>query len=225
MPDVYHGVFSIDTSPPEVINTSPATGSIDVDIGTNIEFDIVDYDTGVELSSIVITVDGIAAVTNGIVQTSQFFGEVTETTGGYHVFLNPKEDFPAFADVIIKITASDKRLIPNTLTEYVYTFQTGSDEIPDHIIKYNIYYRPIHRPDWRLSNPEPLNHNLNGNTWVITGLETGASYYVAIVPGTLVNGTWKPLIHQSLKREHRGAGGLNIVENYPLYKVRTFSPT
>ena len=89
------------------------------------------------------------------------------------------------------------------------------------MIKYNIYYRPTSRPDWIKSNPEPLNHNPEGNVYVIPSLAEGVTYAVAIVAGIVQNSRFVPLMRQPLTPADIGAGDINIVENFPRYLVKT----
>ena len=106
----------------------------------------------------------------------------------------------------------------NIMTPFSWIFKCGSAE---HLIKYNIYYKPLHRTNWIKSNPEPLNHDPEGNEWSITDLSPGVTYYIAIVAGTLVNGEWVPFGSQSIVRRDRGILDVQTINNYPHYIVKT----
>lgn len=223
MPDAYHGIYSIDTWPPEVINESPAPGATDVDLDTRIEFDIIDEHSGVDRDTITVSVAGLDAIINGVFQTPLFSGTITSITYGYHVIIIPRDEFSEYQTVEVIVSASDLKLPPNVLTGHTWSFETGTLQIPEHLIKYNIYYKPAHRINWIKSNPEPLNHNLEGNEWDIVNLSPGVTYHIAIVAGILVDGEWVPFGPQSLVARSRGAGDLEIIENYPYYIVKTLT--
>jgi hypothetical protein len=106
-------------------------------------------------------------------------------------------------------------VIPYATSIYLAWPSYGSD------ISYNIYYS-IDEDNWTLSNGSPLPDAAGGNVHTITGntpivnpvLETGVLYYIAIVGGKDVDGTWVELSGQAIGPvdiEVHGVDNPNIV--------------
>lgn len=224
MPDIVLGQFSVDIFPPELLNPSPASGALEQFVTVPIQFDLTDPGgSGIDRDSIWVSVDGEDVLINGVAQGGWQVGFVG-ISHGYHINIIHPEHLPGLSNIEVQVQCSDLATVPNIMSIYSWNFYTQSEYGPPHSIKYNIYYKAAHRPDWILSNSEPLNHNIFGNQWVIRQLEEGVTYHVAIVAGIIVNGEWVPLSDQSLVRKDRGVGDLNIIKNHPYYVVKTFSP-
>ena len=76
-------------TPPVVVSRSPAPDTNEVAVNSNISFEIDDNDSGVNIGTINVTIEGIHAVINGVIQ-SGYQGSVTpDGSGGYDVAINP----------------------------------------------------------------------------------------------------------------------------------------
>lgn len=104
-----------DVTPPNVINPDPTPGERDVALDTNVTFDIRDSQSGVDLESLTVNVDGII-YTRGGVNRFSFVG----TPGAYSVAINPDADFTPGAPVLVEINATD--LSGNRMAPYRYIF-------------------------------------------------------------------------------------------------------
>lgn len=104
-----------DVVPPNVLNPSPAPNEHNVPLDTNITFDIRDAQSGVDLDTLTINVDGIIYTRDGVNRFS-FVG----TPESYAVAVNPDTDFTPGAPVLVEINATD--FSGNSMAPYRYLF-------------------------------------------------------------------------------------------------------
>jgi hypothetical protein len=103
-------------------------------------------------------------------------------------------------------------VIPYTTSIYLSWSSYGSD------VSYNVYYS-LDGDYWVKSNGSVLPDAAGGNTYTITGLETNVLYYVAVVGGKTINGTWRELSGQSVGPFDIG---IKEVDNPNIVIARTF---
>lgn len=89
----------VDTIPPYTMYWSPADGNTNVALDANISVDILDDDSGVDSSSIRLTVAGYPVPSSYI--------ELTPIPGGYHLFFDPPISFPPSTEIVVVLTARD----------------------------------------------------------------------------------------------------------------------
>jgi hypothetical protein len=97
---------------PEIINHYPARYASNVDLDTNISFDVVDYGVGVDKDALEVSFDGI--VVDPWVDTT--------ISGGYHFEYDPPEDFYYGKEVSVTIDAYD---VNGNRTHQTYYFTVG----------------------------------------------------------------------------------------------------
>ncbi len=90
-----------DTTPPLVSLLTPANGSYDVPLDSNISLRIADLDSGVDINSLEIVVAGISYV----------FGDPTVTVAGsasdYTIIINPSQNLPDNVLVPVEVNVAD----------------------------------------------------------------------------------------------------------------------
>jgi hypothetical protein len=127
MPDIYTGEAGTDVTAPVVTNNTP-TGSY-VSRATDIEFDISDTGSGVDSTTITVTVDGNNAIVNGVFQAG-YVGSIVGTAASYHVTINPDSDLPNFSSVPITVDADDLEVPPNAMLTFNWSFTTDDTTVP-----------------------------------------------------------------------------------------------
>lgn len=108
-----------DTTPPSVSNLNPASGATNRLKSTNVAFRISDSQTGVDIDSLSINVEGITYTKSG--------PNTFSYTGGaaaYDITINPAVDFPTGATIDVAIDAED--LANNPMSTYTYSFSLDS---------------------------------------------------------------------------------------------------
>jgi hypothetical protein len=106
---------TVDTTPPSTSGHDPASGATGVSIDTNITVHVLDDGTGVNISTIVMTV-------NGTVVTPV----VTGAPDDYTLVYDPTEDFGYDQLINVIINASDLNGTPNAMATDAYSFTTES---------------------------------------------------------------------------------------------------
>ncbi len=129
MPTVNYRFFTReDTDPPYTALWDPEPDELGVDIDTDISFHIYDAGQGVDLSSILVNVDGVdySLGTNGF----SYAGSSNE----YFITISTEDDF-AFNQVVpVTINATDIGENPNVMPEFSYEFTCGADNSPPQVI-------------------------------------------------------------------------------------------
>jgi len=57
-------------------------------------------------------------------------------------------------------------------------------------VSYKVFYSAVRDGEWTQANSTPQNEDPAGNTYTVTGLENGVVYYLYVVGGKIVDGTW-----------------------------------
>lgn len=130
MPDIILGDFSTDITPPNVTNPYPDNGLIDQNKNTNIEFDITDTESGVDINSIVVYIEGILAFSTGSFQNG-YTGSLTDVGGGtWHVVLITPSSYDSYAIINITVDAQDQAIPANVMAQYSWSFKIEDYEPP-----------------------------------------------------------------------------------------------
>lgn len=108
-----------DVTPPFVTNPSPVPNATGVPLDANVTFNISDSQSGVDLDSVTVNVDGTIYTKDGADRFS-YLG----SSGEYSVAVNPAADFTPGASVLVEINAAD--LDGNRMTPYRYVFNQSA---------------------------------------------------------------------------------------------------
>ncbi|MGB9561908.1 MAG: Ig-like domain-containing protein, partial [bacterium] len=106
----------IDWTPPRIINFYPPDGATNIIVNTRISCDIVDYESGVDRSSIMMWVQG-ENVSSRL--------SITEIPYGYNVVYQPVEPLPFLSRITVIVSANDLSYLRNAASDTV-SFRTGS---------------------------------------------------------------------------------------------------
>jgi len=105
----------VDLTPPYVRNPDPSPGERGVPLDADVAFNILDDQSGVDIDTVVVSIDGI---------TYQLAGPnvftYTGDTSNYRVTINTIQDFPDGQPIVVEINARD--LAGNIMTPYRYIF-------------------------------------------------------------------------------------------------------
>lgn len=115
-----------DRTPPFLLNRSPGVDAVEQPLYANIVFDLVDADTGVDITSINVTVNGVPAITAGVFQPG-YGGTIVPISAGYTVTVNPDVDFALNALITVVVNASDLNWQPNAMVPVTWSFDTVGD--------------------------------------------------------------------------------------------------
>ena len=102
---------------PEIINHDPERFASNVDVDTNISFDVIDYGIGVDPDVLEVSLDGI------LVEP----WNATTISGGYRFEYNPPSDFYYDQEISVTIDAYD---LNGNITHQTYYFNTGESSGP-----------------------------------------------------------------------------------------------
>lgn len=130
MADIYVGSSSLDITAPAVTNQQPSPGAIGVLPSTNVSFRVDDDigGSGVDSSTITVSIDGTPAVALGVFQAG-FTGTITPASNGFDVVINPDIDLP-ISLVTIVVDASDLAVPSNSMTQVLWSFTPGDAAPP-----------------------------------------------------------------------------------------------
>ncbi|MGD9209333.1 MAG: hypothetical protein PVI90_01085 [Desulfobacteraceae bacterium] len=120
--------IAVDTDPPVLSNLSPDDSDINVPVDTTISLDITDVDSGVDVSSVDISVEGVYAWHNDSQQTG-FSVVKSSITDGYRYVITPDVSFGSYQTVDVDVYAEDLATTPNVL-DTAYSFRTVDTEAP-----------------------------------------------------------------------------------------------
>jgi hypothetical protein len=116
---VTYQIAAPDTTPPYVAQASPASGATGVAVGANISFHVLDAGTGVNQSTLVLTVGGQTVTPT-----------ITGTSADLTVFYNPPSDFAAGATATVAVDVYDLATTPNRL-QTSWQFRCVTPGAPD----------------------------------------------------------------------------------------------
>ena len=114
-----------DSEAPYITNVSPGMFTRGNDASTSITFDVVDAVTGVDISSLDISVNGTNVVLLGVAQTS----EVTlyAVLNGYHFVYSKVAGFGYGSNVNVSVSVSDSYVLSTNSAVISYFFSTVED--------------------------------------------------------------------------------------------------
>jgi hypothetical protein len=147
----YWFITKVDVNGPTITPTNPIGSHGDYERDTDIVLIITDDETGVDLESVDITIDGSLSMENGeFIPGSGFdggYGYILQLVDGYEIKFDPVDLFPPSYDVRIIVDGYD---FVGNQTHYEYVFTTVDDEgpfvfdfspIPNSV---NVYNDPVH---------------------------------------------------------------------------------
>ncbi len=120
-----------DIQPPYTGEWNPEPGEDEVSIDANVSFNIYDNIEGVDISSVVVDIQGIQFT---YLNTSFSYQTIPN---GYTVTLDLPSDFDYGEVVTVQIDAADLSQPANVMVTYIYSFQCEYDIIPPYTGDYN----------------------------------------------------------------------------------------
>lgn len=112
--------FVEDDTAPAIIIQSPIDGAIDIPRNTVIFFEVIDEDSGINLSSISVEINGSSAIVGGVYQAG-YSGSIDLIEGGYEVHIHPDVIFSHYETVSITAEVSD---ISGNISSLSWSFRT-----------------------------------------------------------------------------------------------------
>jgi hypothetical protein len=109
----------VDTCPPYVWDRDPAPDAVQVAVGANIVLHVKDQGSGVDETSIVMTVNG-----------SQLTPTIAGTPADYTLTYDPPSDFSYSETVTVTVDAADLSTPPNVMERVTYSFTTIREPSP-----------------------------------------------------------------------------------------------
>jgi hypothetical protein len=137
MPPFSWSFTTADATAPSVANNSP-TG-IDIAVNSNVYFEITDTATGVDLTTLTVTVEGNTAYDwNGVGVPNDGFqaGYITGSSivgpvgGMYAVTVDPDSDFSGSTLIAVTVDAADLESPPNVMSTFNWSFTTEDTDAP-----------------------------------------------------------------------------------------------
>ena len=186
--DSYSFTTQPDTWAPYTSGFMPAKNATDAARNTEISFHVLDDETGVDISSVVITVEG-ETVYDGSIPASYPNTSYTGTNSDYTIIYNPPADFGYSQQVDVTITAYDFAETPNVMPLESYFFTTQ----PDTIVPYTSGHNPADGATDIASDTQVIIHILDNETGVdlssIIMTVEGETVYDGSAPASYPNTT------------------------------------
>lgn len=114
-----------DTAPPYINQLFPASGTVGNSVFTSVSLDITDALTGVDLSSVVVSVNSIPIINNGIPTSSET--TILGNTTTYTVTHDPTTSFGYGSTVVVGVSSQDRAFpTPNQMSTS-YSFDCIAD--------------------------------------------------------------------------------------------------
>lgn len=123
MPDIFVSLISLDSSPPVISNRFPAPNATDVDVSTNVSFDVVDQGGNtINVATISVSINSVDAIIDGVFQAG-FTGSLTPISNGFSVTINQNDSLPFNSAIEVFARAGDTLALPNVVTD-TWSFTT-----------------------------------------------------------------------------------------------------
>jgi len=119
-----------DTTEPELVNQFPPPGALGVPVNANVQFTVQDAGTGVDTTTLNVTVNGTLIVSAGADQTG---GQVTITAHSprYTVVYDPAENFEGGSTVTVNVQCDDFVIPANSMdASFDFTTSDSATVIP-----------------------------------------------------------------------------------------------
>lgn len=184
-----------DTDPPFTNQWLPAPDEQGVVVDTNIEFNVYDLGEGVDLSSIIVNVNG-----TNYYSGSPYFSHLGEVNN-FRIIIDPPSNFTFGEEVFVSIDCQDLAPIPNTMSTFNYSFTCGQDNsAPSIIIIEPAYGEEVARSNLVFVEVADSESSLNQNSLIFNLDDENLIPFSQIE--TLANGnlrvTYNPLDNQLL---------------------------
>lgn len=179
----YYFYTIADVQSPVISNRVPDDSQVEVALNSDIEFNITDIKTGVDMTMLSVYVDGISAVTGGIIQSgwNGSSSGIESIIDGYHVVLDPTDSYSFTYNQIHSVTVDGYDHALNHIHD-VYSFATIADP---------------NAPSISNADPSPFEDELPVNTNItfditdsvagvdMTNLDVYVNGIAAIIDGTI----------------------------------------
>jgi hypothetical protein len=112
-----------DSQPPFVTDENPAPGQAGVPVVTNIFLKVDDLDAGVDITTVIILIEGVVAYDDSLGGFQPgFTGPAPVPSGlGYNFDINPDVDLAVNAEIDVRVIARD---LASNLADVTYSFFT-----------------------------------------------------------------------------------------------------
>lgn len=120
---------TVDTEAPYLTAHVPAPGETTVSPTASVQFDLLDAGSGVNASTVVITIGGVIGWSSDALQNG-FTGTKTLRPTGFRYVLTPPVPFDPVTWITVAVYAQDQALTPNVL-DTSYQFRTTYDIPPE----------------------------------------------------------------------------------------------
>jgi len=137
--DTSWSFFTEDNTEPVLQNQNPAPSASNVALYRDIYLEIIDSYSGLDVSTVEITIDGEVAWTSDAIQ-SGFTGSKSSITNGYSYTLNKTDGLSEGQSILVEVYAQDRFSTPNTLdtsysftTRDVFPYIINQDPAPDEV--------------------------------------------------------------------------------------------
>ncbi len=120
------GYCGTDSTPPNVTNEDPVNGSVGNGLDSNINFDISDASSGVDIDTVIVSIDGTDY------QKTDLEFTYTGDSSSYSITIDPSSDFLDETPVMVEIDAED--FSNNVMSTFQYSFnQPVTDNVPPYV--------------------------------------------------------------------------------------------
>ncbi len=184
-----------DTDPPFTNQWQPANGEQGVAVDTNIEFNAYDLGEGVNLSSIVVNVNG-----TNYYSGSPYFSHLGEVNN-FRIIINPPTNFTFGEEVFVAIDCEDLAPNPNIMTTFNYSFVCGQDNSSPSIIFIEPSYgEEVARTNLIFVEVADTESSLNQNSLIFTldGVDLLPQAEITTLPNGRMKVLYNPLENQLL---------------------------
>lgn len=184
-----------DTDPPFTNQWEPAPNEEGVPVDTNIEFNVYDLGEGVNLSSLVVNVNG-----TNYYSGSPYFSHLGEVNN-YRIIVDPPTNFIFGEEVFVSLDCEDLAPNPNVMTTFNYSFICGQDDSSPSIITIEPSYgEEVARTNAVYVEVADSESSLNQNSLIFTldGVDLLAESELTTFPDGRLRVYYNPLEHQLL---------------------------
>jgi hypothetical protein len=101
-----YAFITLDIDPPAVSGLSPGSGQQDVNTNTAMVFTLSDLLSGIDISTLGLTINGIPVITGGIIK-SGYTGSIVSSGNAYTITLAKNGGWPGSSSVAYEISAHD----------------------------------------------------------------------------------------------------------------------
>ena len=116
---------SDDTTAPMSANLFPSANATEVGLDSNVSFELSDLESGLQTSSLNVTIEGTSVISNGVLQDGFGGSLIPDGNGSLLITVNPEQNFSYNQLVNVLASASDQA--GNNMNELSYSFTCLAD--------------------------------------------------------------------------------------------------